>query len=174
MTRASAVLAAALPLLALPAAGAAPEAQGLAAFGWFAELAGSCWKAEHPDGKTRDTQCYEAQYGKFVAGSIAVESAGPGGERQGFEGRALFAWDASARKIAYWQWSSTGAWSAGEAFREGERYRWPHPSRADPAKVTQRSIWTRLDADSFRVAREKLEGETWKEQFAVTYRRSPK
>jgi hypothetical protein len=55
-----------------PRAEAVPSAPvgPLAGFGWFAELAGSCWKGEHPDGKTSDTQCSLAQYERLRRGSI--------------------------------------------------------------------------------------------------------
>jgi len=155
-----------------PAQGSAPD--GLAPFGWFASLAGSCWKGAAPDGKSSDTQCYEAQFGRFIAGTITITAAGAEGTRPLSEGRALFAWNATAKHIVFWYWSSGGAYGVGEGFVEGERLRWPQPSREDPKKVTLRSMWTRIDANAYKVAREKLEGKTWKEEFAVTYRRIPK
>ena len=72
------------------AAEAAPPGP-LAGFGWFAELAGSCWKGEHPDGKSTETQCYLAQYGRLMRGSSRITQAGA--PQPVFEGDAVFAID---------------------------------------------------------------------------------
>ena len=52
LAAAFAVLLACGPVLAQSKGEASAPANALAGFGWFAELAGSCWKGEHPDGKT--------------------------------------------------------------------------------------------------------------------------
>jgi len=41
----------------------------LASFGWFAELAGSCWKGSRAEGRS-DVQCYQKQFNRFIRGSI--------------------------------------------------------------------------------------------------------
>jgi hypothetical protein len=64
----------AAPLLVLLLVAVASPAQTpgdpLAPFGWFKDLAGSCWSGSNEDGKTLDTQCYSVQFGRFLRGTI--------------------------------------------------------------------------------------------------------
>jgi hypothetical protein len=48
----------------------------------------------------------------------------------------------------------------------------PVPSRADPATVAYRTVWRRLDADSFEVRRERPKGDAWATELTVVYRRT--
>ncbi len=151
---------------AQPAAAPASPAPGdLTAFRWFGQLAGSCWKATHPDGKTSDVQCYTSQYGKFIRGSIKVS---PGN----FEGESLYWWDAKNNRVAYQQWASNGLVARGEATFDGEAMLYIDAPRPGTTESMSRSAWRRVDAKTFTVSREQREAGAWKEAFKVTYTRT--
>jgi hypothetical protein len=169
MPRSAVFLAAAL--LAAAAARAGPdEGDPLARFGWLRDLAGSCWRGTSADGQEMDTQCYATQFGRFLRGTIRIPVR-RGGETVTFEGDSVFAWSEREGRIVYWLWSSDGGHRSGEVVREGEVIRFPDPRREGAAET--RSTWTRVDAGSFRVVRERREADRWSEVLAVTYRRSP-
>jgi len=155
-------------VLAFAAVASAQESP-LAPFKWLAQLTGACWTGTHSDGKTSDTQCYDVELRRFIRGSIAVESPG----RPAFEGRGVLSWDAKRERIVFWSWASTGTTGQMEATWEGDILRYPDPRKPDPAAPSLRATWTRIDADSYRVARERREGDAWKELFAIVYKRDP-
>jgi hypothetical protein len=154
---------------AAPALAQAPAAGGpLAGFGWFAELAGSCWKGDHPDGKTSDTQCYLAQYERLMRGSIkATRDA----TQTVFEGDAVFAVDpGEGKRVVYTQWGYGGVYTTGEITFEGDTLVFRN-RQLDGTQSSVRSIWRRTGADGFRVTRERKDDSGWKEFLTVDYRR---
>ena len=137
-------------------------------FGWFAELAGSCWRGVTRDGRPSDQQCYQTQYGRFMRGTIKFAAQG---DRAGGEASSLFAYDPSARIIVYSQWASSGAFGFGEARLEGNELIFQNRT-PDGSEAPMRSVWRRVDADTYRVTREQRpEGGEWSEQGAITYTR---
>ena len=62
--------------------------------------------------------------------------------------------------------------TSNEAAFEGDRLVFTDRPRPGTGEVNGRSVWTRIDADSYRVSRETREAADWKPQFAVTYRRT--
>jgi hypothetical protein len=152
------------------AAEAAPAAGPLAGFGWFAELAGSCWKGEYPDGKAIDTQCYLAQYGRLMRGASRIVQ--PDSPQPAFEGDAVFAVDpAGGNRIVFTQWGTGGLYVRGEITFEGEtlvfRNRQP-----DGTEAPVRSIWRRTGPDGFHVSRERSTDKGWLPLLDVEYRRA--
>jgi hypothetical protein len=146
-----------------------PPAQSLAQFGWFAELAGSCWRGVTKDGRPSDQQCYQSQYGRFLRGTIKFAAQG---DRAGGEASSVFAFDPNGKVIIYSQWASTGAFGFGEARLENDELIFQ--TRApDGNEAPFRSVWRRVDADTYRVSRERRgeEGGAWNEEAAVTYSR---
>jgi hypothetical protein len=141
----------------------------LAGAGWFASLAGACWRGEHPTGKSSDTQCYETQYGRYIRGSIKVH------DDKGMlltEGDSVFAPDPKSGRLAYSQWASNGSYGTGEMTIDGPVLRFQHRQGEGAARI--RFTWTRLDADRFRISRERrLDDGQWKEEFGVVYHRVP-
>jgi hypothetical protein len=154
-------------LLASASALAQMSPSPLAAAGWFATLAGACWRGEHPSGKSSDTQCYETQYGRYIRGTIKVQ------DDKGTlltEGDSVFAPDSKSGRIAYSQWASNGSYGTGEMAVDGPVLRFQHRQAEGAARI--RFTWSRLDADSFRVSRERrLDDGKWKEEFGVVYHR---
>jgi hypothetical protein len=160
---------------------AAAQAQPLDAFAnfdWFRDVVGSCWEGSLPDGRTKDRQCYQARFNHFIFGSIHIgladqaASGRAGGHDAGFRGESLFFWDSKLSRITFWFWATDGSSGTGYGYLEGELIRFPQFSKSDPnAAPRVRSSWRRLDRDSFRVAREELEGDRWTEKWGVTYRR---
>jgi hypothetical protein len=145
----------------------AQSSDPLAPFGWFKDMAGSCWTGILPDGKTTDTQCYTVQYGRLLRGTIKVHGGAPADD---LEGESIYAWNAKADRVQYALWTSNGAYGTGEMYAEGEWLIFP-PANANSPGAT-RMVWNRIDADTFVVIREKRDGKAWSKLSEVTYRRS--
>jgi hypothetical protein len=159
-----------LSLAASVATADAPEAATSGAFGWFGSLAGSCWRGEYTSGGG-DTQCYTWQYGRYLRGTIAIESKKADGVSFRLAGDSVFEWDAANQRIRYSNWADTGNLVHGEAFYDGEQLRFPDVKSKDEEPRT-RASWRRIDADSFEVTRERRDGDAWQALFSVTYRRA--
>lgn len=141
-------------------------------FGWFATLAGSCWSADFPDGKTRHEQCYTTQFNRFMRGTATLAAEKDGTHVIAFSGDSHFAWNEVKRAMDYYIWGSDGSYRQLEARYEGDELHFPIPSRTEPQKVSLRSVWRRVDSNTFEVRRERLADGAWKQEFAVTYRRA--
>ena len=163
-------LAAAAFLLPALAWAQAPAEDPLAWLGWMKDLAGSCWQGTDASGKPIDRQCYELQFGRFLRGTIEMGAAE--GRPPAFRGDSLFHRDRATGRLAIVMWGSNGTVNPGEAVIEGEAIRFPQPRAEGRPEV--RTSWTRLGPDAYRVARERREGEAWKEILAVDYRRVAK
>jgi hypothetical protein len=143
------------------------QQQGLAAFGWFAELANACWRGERQDGRA-DVQCYTTQFNRYLRGTVKFYQ----GTNVVAEGDSVFSWDGAANVIVYNQWASNGGFGLGEIAIEGNelvfRTRVPDGSEA-PA----RAVWRKVDADTFKVVRQhrSAQAEGWTDDVSVTYRR---
>jgi len=156
-----------LLLASLLALAAVPASAQLSQFGWFAELAGSCWRGEPRSDGRSDEQCYRAQFGKFMRGSIRFYSAG----KLTGEGDSVFAFDPQAKVVIYSQWSSNGGMGFGEAVLEGGDLVFQN-RLPDGTDAPARTVWKRIDADSYLVARQRRsERGDWNEESAVTYTR---
>lgn len=161
-------------LLPLHAAAQTIAPDPLAGFGWFAELAGSCWTGDIPANKTRDTQCYAVEYGRFINGTISMVNPNVDPKRPVYDGKVLFAWDSNRGRIILWYWSNVGAFGVGEGWFEGKEMIWIDAPKGDGSPVNVRSRWARTGADGYRVVREQREGEGWKQLFTVDYLRVKK
>ena len=141
----------------------------ISSFGWFAELAGSCWKAVGPEGRS-DVQCYEKQFNRFMRGSIKFYR----NEKVTGEGDSMFAYDGNASLIIYSQWSSNGTVGFGQAtLKNGELVFQNH--NPDGSDAPTRSVWRKVDADSFKVSRQRRSDQgAWTEESGLTYSRVPK
>jgi hypothetical protein len=161
-------------LLSMACLAAAPSsvAEPLARFGWFADLVGSCWAGEFPDGKTRHSQCYTAQFDHFIRGAAELSGDQQGQFVRQFGGDSVFAWDESANRMIYYIWGSDGSHGRLEAFYEGEEIVFPVASKKDPRVITHRSVWRRLNPETFEVRREIPEAGSWKTTLRVVYRKN--
>jgi hypothetical protein len=158
-------------LCAASSAAGASQQEHLKPFGWLATLTGSCWVGSLPDGKVSDTQCYAVELDRFIKGTIVIGDADPRiNKPTGFQGSAIFAWNAKDSRIDYWQWASDGSYRQQEAFLSGDLIVFPMP-RKTPDAPQERTVWSRIDAASFRVVRERQDGTAWKQILTVTYRR---
>jgi hypothetical protein len=158
--------------LAAPVAAADPPPAGTAshAFGWFGALAGSCWRGDYATGGS-DTQCYGWQYGRYLRGTIAIETKTADDAPFRLAGDSAFEWDAAKRRIRYSNWADAGNLVHGEAYYEGELLHFPDVRSKDEEPQT-RSTWRRIDADTFEVVRERRDAGAWQPLFSVTYRRT--
>ena len=147
---------------------AAAGADSIASFGWFAELAGSCWKSVRAEGRG-DVQCYTAQYNRFMRATIKFYQ----GDKLTGEGDSVFAFDPNANLIVYSQWVSNGSLGFGQATLENGELVFQNSSPEGPAST--RSVWRKADADSFKVSRQRRgQDGAWKEEQAITYTRVAK
>lgn len=156
-------------LAAVPALATEP----LEKFGWFSGVVGACWQGTFPDGKTRHTHCYTVQFGQFIRGTATLSAERDGVMRDVFSGDSLFAWDDKDQKIAYYVWGSDGTHGTHEAHYEGRDLSFPVLSKKEPGKVAFRSLWRRVDGDSFEVHRQVPEGSGWTTELTVVYMRVP-
>jgi hypothetical protein len=147
------------------------DAKPLEHFTWLRQLAGSCWAGEHPDGRTRDTQCFQIQYERFLRSTTRLSELRAGKWEQRFEGETILAWDDANQRISYWYWTSTGAFGPAEAYLEGEQIHFPASRKPGASAVEVRTSWSPIDATSYRVSRQKRTGGEWKEMFVVVYKR---
>jgi hypothetical protein len=163
------IAAASMPVLALYAALAYPApSTAQAAFGWYAMLAGRCWRGEYPQGGG-DTQCYEWQYGRYLRGTISITATGKDGKPVTISGDSVFDWDAVSGRIRYSNWSASGSLQHGEAHYEDGILRFPDVRSRDEEPRT-RSSWRKIDDTHFEVTRERREGDAWIAEFKVSYR----
>lgn len=169
--RAHAIFVLALSLAPATApASAPPAAPPLAPFGWLAGLAGSCWTGTDAEGRATDRQCYALQYDRFLRGTIEIHAGGATGN-SAIEGDSVFAWDAARERLVYSYWASSGHIGRAEAHFEGARLVFPPTDEGEGTAFATRSLWDLLDADSFRVTRERRDGDEWREALTVVYRR---
>ena len=145
---------------------------GIADFGWFADLAGSCWSGTFPDGITRHAHCYTTQFDRFMRGTARLHGEHAGQPDVDFAGDSVFAWDADAQRIVYYIWGSDGSHGRYEAHYEGDELVFPIESVRRPGTWAYRSVWRRIDDSTLEVRREIPEGDGWKAQLTVTYHRT--
>jgi hypothetical protein len=151
----------------------AHEGPALDHFAWLKELNGACWVGDHPDKRTRDTQCFKADYGYFLHSTVQFSELRSGKWEPSFNGETVLAWDEKNQRISYWYWTSTGAYGPAEAYIEGQQIHFPASRKPGVNATEVRSTWTRIDANSFSVSRQKRQGAEgkWEELFAIVYRR---
>lgn len=159
-------------VVCVPGAGCAQTApsDALAPFGWLRDLAGACWRGQGTDGKATDTQCYDTQYGHFLRGTISMAIEAPSKPSAELRGDSVWAWDAARNRFALTTWASNGTITPSEAWFEGDAVVFPVPRR-DGSEATSRTRWQRIDADSFRVTRQRRERADWLDGQSFTYRR---
>ena len=146
-----------------------PTFPALAGFGWFADLAGSCWSGMRADGITTDTQCYLPQYDRLIRGTVRATA----GAQTVFEGDAVFALHpGEPKKVIYTQWGSGGAYATGEMTIEGDTLTF-HSRDPGGEPWTVRHVWRRTGPDGFRVTRERKEESKWVEVLTQEYKRIP-
>lgn len=154
-------------LLSAPVALAGP----LDGFGWFASLVGSCWVGKFPDGRTRHTQCYTSQFDRYLRGTAVLSTEQGGVAKDQFSGDSLFALDESSGRIVYYIWGSNGSHGRHEAHYSGDELVFPIARKDDPAVTGYRSVWRRIDAETFEVRRETPDGDGWDTELTVVYRK---
>jgi len=147
----------------------ADDADPAAALGWIGSLAGSCWRGEYAQGGG-DTQCYAWQYGRYLRGTIEIETTGRDGSPFRLSGDSVFEFDRRTGRLRYASWSDLGNLRLSEAYYEGDLLHFPDVKSKDE-KPSARQTWRRIDPDAYEVSRQRREGEEWKPQLSVVYRR---
>ena len=138
----------------------------MASYGWFGELAGSCWKSVRAEGRT-DEQCYQKQFNKFVRGTIKFYQ----NDKLTGEADSIFAYDPNAKLVVYSQWSSNGTLGFGQATLANNELVFQN-HMPDGQDAPTRSVWRKVDADNFRVSRQRRSDQgAWAEESGFTYTR---
>lgn len=139
------------------------------AYGWMAELAGWCWSATYPEG-TRDTQCYSAQYGRFLRGTIEL-LPGPGSSRPPYRGDSIAFWNEERGEIAVHYWSDAGNHGVMTGRVEGETIVFAMPAR-EGREPGMRTVWMRTGPGGFRVVQQRRDGDAWSDALSLAYERT--
>ncbi len=148
---------------------AQPAQAPLSQFGWFADLAGWCWRGTPRGDGRSDEQCYSSQFGRFMRGTIRFYQ----GDRPAGEGDSVFSFDPGNHLIVYTQWASNGSFGFGEASLEGDELVF-HNRLPDGSDAPARSVWRRGSTpDTFVVSRQRRDDRgAWNEEVGVTYTRT--
>lgn len=163
--RAAALL---LSLLAAPAAAAEPNPLAPMDF-----LVGSCWDGTFADpgagmGK-KDVRCFTRMYGGKYVRDVHQVDRGPYG------GETIYAWDPTARRIAYTDYASDGGVSRGtmEARDGGLVFGDAHYKGPDGKDIMLRSLWLRDGADAYTAVTQQKVGDGWRDMMKITFKRLP-
>lgn len=111
------------------------------------------------------------QFGQFIRGTATLSVEQDGMMKERFAGDSVFAWDATEQRIAYYIWSSDGSHGLHEAHYDGIDLAFPIRNRKAPDTIAYRSLWRKIDNDSFEVHRQVPDGDGWKTELTVRYRR---
>ena len=133
----------------------------------LAFLVGSCWTGAFPDGKSRDTHCYEAVYaGQFVRDRHVVR----GGTRP-YEGETIYAWDPKQKRIVFTYWNSDGGISTGVVEPGDGEIVFPEAHADGSGQMTLKTVWTLRDADTYDSWVAQFRDGQWREMWRMTMRR---
>ena len=133
-------------------------------------LVGSCWAGDFPGGRGVDTHCFASVYGgKFVRDTHVLHGKGPD-----YSGESIYGWDPRQQKIVFWYWSSDGDIEQGTVAGSDEGLEFPEHHLTQPQELTFRTHWKRLDANRYEALNERKEGDAWKTQWKIEYRRVAK
>lgn len=137
----------------------------------LAFLAGHCWTAPFPDGKSTDTHCFEWVYGQHqLRDRHVVKGAGSGPE---YRGETLYLWDAKTSRIVYRYIDSTGGHSNGYVEPADDALRFPDDNyvAADGKTISFVTQWRRVDADHYEAKTRQRVGDELKDVFSFRFTR---
>ncbi len=158
-----------LPLVAIAAAvsfAPALPAQTPTNFRPLEFLVGHCWVGAFPGGKVTDEHCFEWVFDrKFVRDKHVVRGGEP------YEGESLYAWDPKAKRISFSYWSSAGQLTTGTVEETPEGLVFPQKLESAAGTVEMKSVWTRPDAESYRVSVGEKKGAEWKVLWTMDLKR---
>lgn len=166
----TAQLAAALTLLTLSSAAVPAEKQK--PLEPFAFLAGHCWTAPFPDGKSTDTHCFEWVHGGHqLRDRHAVRASGASAAQ--YEGETLYLWDAQRARIIYRYVDSTGGHSDGHVQAAKDTLDFPADTYVGPdgKQIDFVTQWRRLSATSYEAKTLQRVGADLKEAMSFRFTR---
>ena len=133
-------------------------------------LVGHCWAGDFPNNMGKDTHCFEPMYGgRFIRDKHVLHGKGPD-----YLGESIYAFDPKQKRIVFWYWSSDGDIEHGIANPSAEGLEFPEHHLTEPQDLTFRTHWRRLDANRYEAVNERKDGEAWKTEWKIEYRRVPK
>jgi len=155
----------ALTCLAGTAAAEPPELLKPMAF-----LAGHCWKATFPDGKTTDEHCFAWMYGgRVLRDTHVVRSPGkPDGL-----GESTYYVDSAGNHVEYLYVESSGGFSRGTVESLPEALLFPDTQYiSDGEALVYRARWTRQDEKSYEAWSEAQTEQSWSTMFRLVMKRT--
>jgi hypothetical protein len=109
----------------------------------LAFLAGSCWRATFPIGRAVDTHCFTWMFGGRFHRDRETMS------RTGFASETIYHWDAAARQIRWYFYTSRGVLSSGTASGTDNGLTFAYRSSEFGRPVAARVTWRRDGADAY-------------------------
>jgi hypothetical protein len=134
----------------------------------LAFLAGHCWEGEFADGGGVDRHCFEWMYdGRFLRDRHVVS-----GQRGPYQGETIYRIDATAERIVYHYYDSTGGYSTGEVIPSDGALRFPDERyEQDGTELLLRTVWRRVGTDELAAVTEERQADGWREAWRIDYRR---
>ena len=133
-------------------------------------LVGSCWAGDFPNGMGVDTHCFEAMYGgKFVRDKHVLH-----GKQGDYLGETIYGFDPGKKQIVYWYFSSDGDIDSSSMLPVADGFDFPERHLTQPQDTIMRTHWHRVDADRHESLNERKQGDAWKTEWKVEYKRVPK
>jgi hypothetical protein len=133
-------------------------------------LVGHCWTGTFPDGKAKDTVCYDWMLeGRFIRSRHTVKSNAPD-----YKGETIYYRDGASKKLSYRYWNTDGGYSDGILDADGkvlrineEVYHGP-----DGKKLRFQGEIERLSDTTYQARTRSWDGKNWKAAWAITFTRS--
>ena len=135
----------------------------------LAFLAGHCWVAPFPDGKSTDTHCFEWLYGRQqLVDRHVVRGSGPE-----YRGETLYLWDAAGARIIYRYVDSAGGHSDGFVEATASELQFPADEYvgADGSRISFVTQWHRPDDLHYEARVRQRVGESLRDAMHFKYER---
>lgn len=134
----------------------APETQAQTNLGWVSTLAGSCWQGVGANGAQVDRQCFQTQFNRVLRMSVT--------RADGFSGASVLGYSTARHRLEMYAWSN----------QNDPAIYTPQYDQAGAlafAEADGRVVWRNLGHDSFEIARQTRNGNTWADASVITYHR---
>ncbi len=157
-------------LLLMVSISASHAAEGTDRLAPLAFLAGRCWTAPFPDGKSTDTHCFEwVNSGQQLRDRHVVRGKDATAQ---YQGETIYLWDAGAARIIYRYVDSNGGHSDGHVDTSEGRLRFPEDIYvgADGNRLWFVTEWKRIDGATYEATTRQKVGDELKDVFSFRFK----
>ena len=135
----------------------------------FAQLVGTTWVGEFPDGKALDEQEFEWVFGgRFLRNVHRVKTLDG---TVVYEGETIYAWDPKRESIVWWYWNTTGGHIVGTMASTDAGWLFEGENHAPPPQPERVRGMFRLTSDrEWQSVQYFPSDDGWKERFTITFR----